>query len=554
MVSSARQAIVCILLIFGTVVSARSQAAPEKNTSNISGKVTIKGKGAPGIVVVAVDAKDGGGWNALRVNRRRATTDQTGNYRITNIPAGAYHVSPITPALVVENDKISNAVVIEDGETLEDINFSLVRGGVITGKITDSEGEPLIEEQVNVEPLGDQSGPTRFNGMTRLQGMSTDDRGVYRAFGLPQGKYKVSVGQAEDRFYQRSRQVYRQTFYPAVTDPAKATVIEVTEGSETNDIDIVTGPAATTFKASGRIVDAETGKPLPNIEYGVSYIRENSETSTSGTTSNANGEFKLENVLPGKYMIFITPSEKTELRPESLTFHVIDRDVTGLMIKASRGASLSGVLVWEGSDEKSALARLSKVPIFALIRNDTSNYHHSQHGIPNPDGSFKIAGLQSGVAHFSFGYSDRESQVIEIVRVERNGVPQPDGINLKDGEQLTGIRLVVKYVSLTGSIRGQVKVENGELPKSSQMMVQVSFVENDPGGKPIDTGNQQVEVDVRGRFVVQGLAAGTYQVRLMLFGPMRMNGEDVSTQVTVTENTVSEVNLTLKLKPGPGNP
>jgi Carboxypeptidase regulatory-like domain len=555
---SSRQAFACILLIFGTILCARSQGTPEKNTASISGKVTIKGKGVPGVVIVLVDSRDAGGRNQ---NRPRATTDQTGNYRITNIPAGAYHVNPVTPAFVLENDQASTAIVIADGETLEDMNFSLVRGGVITGKITDSEGQPLIEEQVTVDPIDHQRSMTSFNEMRlRYNGfIATDDRGAYRAFGLRPGKYKVSVGRAEVRVSGPSQQLSKQIFYPTVTDPEKATVIEVTEGSETKDIDIVTGPAATTFKASGRIVDGETGKPLPNIRYGLAHIYENgSSSSTSGAGSNADGEFKSENLLPGKYMIFIAPEGNSELRPESVTFDVIDRDVTGLVIKAVRGGSVAGVVVWEGSEEKPDMAKLRELPIVAFIRNRdiVATYHHSQHVIPGPDGTFKIAGLQSGVVHFSFAsFEGGDSKAIDIVRVERNGVLLPNGIKLKDGEHVTGIRLVVKSFNATGSIRGQVKVENGELPRSVQMFALVNSVDNNEAGVKTVNRNQQVEVDARGRFVVQGLAAGTYEVRLLLMAPA-INQDDISTQVVVTENSVSEVTLTLKIKPapGPGNP
>jgi hypothetical protein len=52
MVSSTRQAIACILIIFSAAVFARAQTAPPKEpTSTISGKITIKGKAAPGILV-----------------------------------------------------------------------------------------------------------------------------------------------------------------------------------------------------------------------------------------------------------------------------------------------------------------------------------------------------------------------------------------------------------------------------------------------------------------------------------------------------------------------
>ena len=60
------------------------------------------------------------------------------------------------------------------------------------------------------------------------------------------------------------QKIFRQTFYPSATDPEKATILEVTESSEIKDIDIVAS-AASTFKLTGRIIDGETGKPLPNV-------------------------------------------------------------------------------------------------------------------------------------------------------------------------------------------------------------------------------------------------------------------------------------------------
>src|SRR6185295_16302689 len=91
----------------------------------------------------------------------------------------------------------------------------------------------------------------------------TDDRGIYDAFGLRPGKYKVSVGQPVPRNIPLAGipgpRILRQTFYPSVTDPEKATILEVTESSEIKDIDIVTSAATSTFKITGRVVDGETG-------------------------------------------------------------------------------------------------------------------------------------------------------------------------------------------------------------------------------------------------------------------------------------------------------
>ena len=130
----------------------------------------------------------------------------------------------------------------------------------------------------------------------------TDDRGIYRAYGLRQGKYKVYV--AQSGFLPGDIPTsYRQTYYPSVTDESKASVVEVSEGSETTNIDIVLGRALPTFKIRGRVLDAETGKPLPKIKYGVyrSHGEYGGSSSIGQNITNVNGEFRFDNVAPGKY-------------------------------------------------------------------------------------------------------------------------------------------------------------------------------------------------------------------------------------------------------------
>ncbi len=73
MVSSGRQAIACILLILGVAIYSQAQTIPAKQpTATISGKVTLKGKGVPGIVVMATDNNyQGWGQGTLQGHDRR---------------------------------------------------------------------------------------------------------------------------------------------------------------------------------------------------------------------------------------------------------------------------------------------------------------------------------------------------------------------------------------------------------------------------------------------------------------------------------------------------
>src|SRR5215217_6734129 len=538
MVSFARLAITAVLLIFSAAVCSSSQTTSEKTPSaSISGKVKIKDKGVVGIIVSAQEQNSH--WNTTTL---RATTDSTGSYRISNVRAGTYLVSPVAHSFALADEATNNAVVVNEDETVEDINFSLVPGGVITGKITDADGKPLIEQYVNLVPIGTAFVDGRFVG-----NLHTDDRGIYRAFGLREGKYHVFVGQNES-LPTGPRPAYRQTFYPSVTDSAKATLIEVTPGTEVTNVDIVVGRPAATFRASGRILDAETGKPLLNIKYGVHQRHgEYGGASTVGqNVTNANGDFRLENLLPGNYVVFIVP-EDSGVRGDSASFEVVDRDVSDLVINAGKAASLSGVVVFEGATESAASIKPHDLFINAWVEHTEEFFGGGFAQSVNPDGSFRIGGLRKG--RVLFGISSRtqgDRKPIDVVRIERDGVVQPGGLRLKDGEQVTGLRLVVKY--LTGAIRGQVKVEGDELLPNARLSIWFNPVDANPTWyRP--SGNSP-QLDSRRRFLIEGLAAGTYEVNVAVYEPGRDDTNRIyKQQVTVTDNTVSEVTITIKTKP-----
>lgn len=539
-ISSTSRAIACAVLIFSAVASSSSQTNSGKTaTASISGKVTLKNKGVAGIVVLAHNQ------NATGLDRStyRATTDQTGSYRITNLPAGTYVITPIAPSLAVEDEMANNSVVVGEGETVEDINFRMVRGAVITGKVTDADGKPLIDEYIMVMAVDPAVIFEQYGGEIR-----TDDRGIYRAFGLQPGKYKVSVGQ-EYTVHSNARRSYRRTFHPAITDAEKATVIEVKEGGEARDIDIVVGRPLPTFNISGRIVDADTGKPLSNIKYGLHQtVDQNSSHRMVGRTfSNANGEFRLENILPGNYAVFIVPGE-SGVRGDSVSFEVVDRDVSDLLIKAEKASSLSGVVVFEGAEEKTPASHIPDLYINVWVEATTASFHTSNSVRLNPDGTFRISGLQKGLAHFEFASRTGAASKLALVRIERDGIAQPKGLTVQDGEQITGLRLVVKY--LTGAIHGQVKVEGDDSLPTSRISVWLTRVDHNSSGSESQTWSSSPQLDARRRFVAEGLAAGTYEVNVAVFDPSRHEtGKTFKQQVTVTDNAVSEVTVTIKTKP-----
>jgi hypothetical protein len=84
-------------------------------------------------------------------------------------------------------------------QEVTDVLFRLVRAGVITGKVADDAGEPMIGVSVTVlrkpseKELEDALPGARRTEMTSVSVARTDDRGEYRVFGLRPAEYYVKA-------------------------------------------------------------------------------------------------------------------------------------------------------------------------------------------------------------------------------------------------------------------------------------------------------------------------------------------------------------------------
>jgi hypothetical protein len=543
MVSSARQAVTCFLLIFSSTLYAYSQTTtlPAKtSTASISGKVTIKGKAAAGIVV-GVRLVESTGY---LFNRLKAVTDDQGNYKITNIPPGHYQVIAVAPVYIPEDQGREKTILINKDETVENVDIALVRGGVITGRVTDSEGRPVIEEEISLHPVETNKG--FYNMPVSVQ---TDDRGIYRIYGLAPGKYRVGAGMREVRIGVRQRASYKLTYHPAATDVNQASLIEVTEGSEASNVDIALGRALGHYSAQGRIVDGKTGQPVPNVSYGLKYFtREYSSGSiTTGAVSNSEGEFKLENLAPGKYAVFFEPSPEVDWRAESVRFDVIDQDVTGLIVKTSAGATVSGVVVLEATDDKAAQTNLRNTRLFASVFEENVPGGDGQSTLIQQDGSFRLRNLKGGLLGFSISHQEQ----FEIARIERDGILYPKGIRIKEGEQVSGVRIILNYAS--GAVRGVFKLEGGVLPQNAVM--HVSLRRLDENQNAFNSGIASARADARGQFVMEGLIPGTYEMTGGVYiMDTRSLFRSTKQQVVVTDRSVTNVTVTVNLESTPERP
>jgi hypothetical protein len=554
--------IVAIAILATSSWNARGQTpdGKPKGTASISGRVTVGDKAASGILITAV-----AGTNQ-QTAVGKATTDADGRYRFDGLTTGQFTVAPLAPPYVLPVNSMfgpGKVVNLTAGEAVEGIDFKLARGGVITGRVTDADGRPVIEQGISLTPIDESGAPLRqqYSWYSNYQMYVTDDRGVYRIYGLAAGRYKVSCGDEAGRGAGlRSSGYYQKTYYPSATDPAQASIIDLSEGGEAKNIDISLGHRAATYVARGRIVDADNGQPLPGLQFAFGPLQKNQSQSyiagmmSPGTPTNLQGEFRLEGLEPGRYGVFISAGRSdlaSGYYSDPLIFEVLDSDVANLEIKAQRGLSLSGVVVAETITDKSALARLSSLRIGANVRPATSGVQvmPSLSAAPvGADGSFQITGLRPGQASlYLTEQGPNMAKGFLITRIEHNGVIQAQGVAIQPGADTSGVRIYLAYG--TGVIRGQVKFEGGTLPSDAMLMV---LLKRD--GVPTRGGSQ---VDSRGQFVIENLAAGTYEVAIQMVSlssgrlPPRPS-MPLRQTVTVSDGAESPVLLTLDLSPRQG--
>jgi protocatechuate 3,4-dioxygenase beta subunit len=475
----------------------------------------------------------------------RAVTDEKGEYRFTNVAAGRFRVTPLAEAFVITSGATPRggpagiAVSVSEGQTVSNIDFTLARGGVITGRVTDGDGRPVIAERVNLTMMDANGRLLPFNGGNRF-GYETDDRGVYRIYGLPAGRYLVSVG-GGDRPGLSRRIRYPVTYYPDVVEQEQARPVEVQTDFSAEDIDIHLGEPLKTYAVAGRVVDADSGQPMAGLPVNIAPRRIRGAAgggaiggpigSASGSVAGADGVFRVTGLTSGLYSASAGSSGffggaagvSSDFYSDPVSFEISGANVAGVEIKVHRGASIAGVVVIDGANDTNSpsgsAAQLSRLMISASSRGDQQSQAQGQIGRGgmggrqnfaqvSPDGAFRIGGVAPGRVRLSvngpgagFGGGNR----FALARIERNGSVTDGEFNVASGEQLTGVRVFVVYSA--GVIQGRVVISGGTLPPGTRLMVSVRSLNS--AGR-----NRPAQVDPGGQFRVEGLAPGNYELTL----------------------------------------
>lgn len=512
-----------LLLCLGVIAFAQEKAEdpPPKRKGSIKGKV-LSDDGQP-LEGASININAMGTANTWR----QIQADDEGNFVADGLAPALYGLYVFSTAYV-EPGRSVEPKFYRLGET---VTFTLVKGGVLTGRVTNALGEPVIAVPLRVEQVSDLEGRKIASGGWYGQMRKTDDRGVYRVYGLPPGKYVVSVGGSPPH---RSGIVsaYEMdvpTFYPS-TSREGATEITVNAGEEVRGIDI-RYRREKGHSISGKI----TGAPAGNAESGVQvmlfrypssgvemnlYIQGTDPAKSFAFFTVPDGEYELEaNVYGGQ--------NKTSYKSSRQRVTVKGGNVANIELRLSPLGSVEAKLEWEATPEKdrqascqSARAPWPEETMFRLVKDDPkpdtgSAIYNRYDFLPNEKNELKFSNLEAASYRFAATWLD-EAWYIKTITLKGDEAkakpPAPQaptdigkqGLPLKPGEQRTGV--VLRLANGAASLSGRVTAEkNQALP--SRLRVHLVPAEKEAADDVLRYAEQKSK---DGTFTFANLAPGKY--------------------------------------------
>jgi Carboxypeptidase regulatory-like domain len=301
----------------------------------ITGRVVADdGSGVAAVTVILTPGASPPG--SLANFQRSITTDEEGKFRFANLPARPYNL-----LVVGSREYAQSLAVTASGERRyyrigENVQIPLIRGGVITGRVTNALGEPVIGIPVTAIRRREHDGRPTIEAIGSRP-RQTDDRGIYRLYGLRPGSYIV-MAKSNPRFDAGAYDNEIPTYHPSSTRDAAAEVT-VASGSETTGIDI---------QYRGEIGHAISGRITGAHQSGVVYLNYASGTAFVSPIFAGSDKFAFYGVPDGEYEL--TAEENSSIDgAASQPRRVIVRgtDVTGIELKLLPKSSIAGKILFE---------------------------------------------------------------------------------------------------------------------------------------------------------------------------------------------------------------
>jgi hypothetical protein len=475
-------AAITLLITLSSAIAAQSRS--DENTTDATRTGTISGRvvndsGQPlANAIVSVRTYSFGGPG------RTTTTDSEGNFQVSGLDPVVYLISAAVPTYVpAPRDPDLNPIgYYRVGDS---VRLELIKGGVITGTVTKSADEPVVAVPVRAYMVRDSNGqPSRYGAPFREQ--TTDDRGVYRIYGLPMGTYVVSAGGggSSTGYIVNAYGTDAPTYAPASTRDA-AMEVNVRPGEETANVDIryrgEPGHAVSGIANSTVALDQPSGFSITLS----SIFSGTSQSSYSAYQSPVGRAFSFNGVADGDYDViaqsFLPGGEWTISDPRRIK--VKGADITGIEVTTKPLGSITGHVVLEES--KAPECKGKRRPLFGETL--VTPWHNEKNApkdqpqflwglggptLPDKQGDFALRNLAPGQYRFharpmaKYWYLKSMSWPASVVTSAR-ATPANRSVDgarnwttLKPGDRLSGLTITIAEGA--ASLHGQINLAEGQ--------------------------------------------------------------------------------------------
>ena len=229
-------------------------------------------------------------------------TDEEGKFMFRGLPGGRYKLSPkIEPGWEIEDYETKDFLLNAHGCTTR--NLTLSNDSEVVVGVLDPDGHAVQNVWVEFVPLGIETIRDQFPREFSV----TDPQGQLYEFGLPPGKYTVSI----NYFHAPEKKVpFPPTFYPNVIDRKQAKVIEIVPGAKIKDVVIRVPSFLKGREIVGTVVWPD-GTPVRSADIGLTDVKARDVCVSDCVETDELGRFKLTGYEGRSYAIWARADKKS---------------------------------------------------------------------------------------------------------------------------------------------------------------------------------------------------------------------------------------------------
>jgi hypothetical protein len=465
--------ILCCVAQLCLSIAAQTTASAEP-TGVITGRVLLdNGQPAVGATVSAVLQS--------RI-ARTALTNAEGEFKLSGLSPAPYAMTAQLPAYVMTplTTATDEPQYFHLGDTA---TIQMFKGGVITGKVTTASDEAVPGLMIKAIRIRDAAGKALGASTYRRR---TDDRGIYRLFGLPPGTYLICTdGTAVGLSFEADEQIEdAPVYYPAATRETAAE-LAVASGEELANIDIRYRAERGRY-VSGKVIGASGGyiinvylKPVDSEVILASEWMQIRERKVEDGIA-----FQFRGIADGEYELTADrrsgDDEGGFANPRRIS--VRGADVTGLELRLISYGSITGKLQLvedkppqSTATKATATATCASTPKRNFLFEETTIALHPEEkflrneslrvAFPVRQGDFTIRYLTAGRYRFQSQWPNADWYLRAITLPDARTKRLLDlgriGLGVKAGEKLNGVNFVIgtRAARLTGRIKASAEIK-----------------------------------------------------------------------------------------------